>query len=186
MSETLAGDQPNATFDPPRTIVSSIYELNPLMLEELAQWLEMRGLRTTISQVTGLRGFNQVALASTNTDVVIGNGATVVVLTTTATLAGQDEAEFLARFPAFEFTDTAGGEAEVIINVDGTDYAMGRLKTDRQFQWPVAVVRRTPVTRSALFTLQLKVQSLNGNVTAHAGTGYGTIYLEISAKYPGT
>jgi hypothetical protein len=43
-------------FGPPRTVVSSIYEIEPSVLEEIAQWLEMRGLRISLGQLVGLQG----------------------------------------------------------------------------------------------------------------------------------
>lgn len=61
-------------FGPPRTVVSTVYEIGPLALEELAQWLEQRGLRVTAGQVSGLKPA---------TGVLSGNGSpeTVVVAT---------------------------------------------------------------------------------------------------------
>ena len=54
MSELhVAGDQPTETFGPARTIISNIYEFEPTALEELAQWLEQRGLRTPVSTLVG-------------------------------------------------------------------------------------------------------------------------------------
>jgi len=53
VSETLVGDQPNAAFGPTRTIIQSLYELDPLVLEEFAQWIEQRGIKTPISTMVG-------------------------------------------------------------------------------------------------------------------------------------
>jgi len=54
VSETaFVGDQPEPAFGPVRTIIRSIYELDPPMLEELAQWLEQRGIRTPVSSLVG-------------------------------------------------------------------------------------------------------------------------------------
>jgi len=53
MSEQLVGDQPSTTFGPAKTIIQSLYELDPLVLEELAQWLEQRGIKTPISTMVG-------------------------------------------------------------------------------------------------------------------------------------
>jgi len=50
---TVVGDQPSPTFGPAKTIIQSLYELDPLVLEELAQWLEQRGLRTPVSTLIG-------------------------------------------------------------------------------------------------------------------------------------
>jgi hypothetical protein len=52
----FVGDLPERTFGPPKTILRSIYELDPLVLEELAQWFEQRGLRTSLTNITGLQG----------------------------------------------------------------------------------------------------------------------------------
>ena len=41
------------TYGPPRTVISSIYEIAGTALEELAQWIEQRGLRTPISSLVG-------------------------------------------------------------------------------------------------------------------------------------
>ena len=57
MSElTVAGDEPVTALGAPKTILRSIYEIDPLMLEQLAQWLEGRGLRTSLGNITGLQG----------------------------------------------------------------------------------------------------------------------------------
>ena len=50
---TVPGDVPAAVFGPARTIISSIYELEPPVLEQLAQWLEQRGIKTPISTMVG-------------------------------------------------------------------------------------------------------------------------------------
>lgn len=42
-------------FGPPREVVKTIYEIAPEVLEELAMWIEQRGLRAPASQVTGLK-----------------------------------------------------------------------------------------------------------------------------------
>jgi len=46
-------DEPTQTFGPQRTIISSIYEFSPTALEEFAQWLEQRGLKTAVSSLIG-------------------------------------------------------------------------------------------------------------------------------------
>ena len=54
MSElNIVSDQPTETFGPHRTIISTIYEIMPTALEELAQWLEQRGLKTPVSTLVG-------------------------------------------------------------------------------------------------------------------------------------
>ena len=54
MSEsTFVGDAPEPSLGPARTIIRSIYELDPSMLEELAQWLEQRGIKTPVSTLVG-------------------------------------------------------------------------------------------------------------------------------------
>lgn len=45
MSETLYG--------PPRVVVNSLYEIAPQALEDLAAWIEQRGLRVPVSQLVG-------------------------------------------------------------------------------------------------------------------------------------
>lgn len=65
-------------FGPPKQIVSSIYELAPEALEQLAQWLEQRGIRTPVSQIVGYQrerlitfvgsGITQTIADSTETD----------------------------------------------------------------------------------------------------------------------
>jgi len=49
----FVGDAPAPSFGPARTIISTIYELSPTALEELAQWFEQRGLKTPVSQIVG-------------------------------------------------------------------------------------------------------------------------------------
>jgi hypothetical protein len=68
----FVGDAPAETFGPPRTIVSSIYELAPPVLEELAQWLEQRGIKTPISTLVG------ASSALTHISQGIGSPETVV------------------------------------------------------------------------------------------------------------
>jgi len=55
--QAFVGDMPAPVFGPARTIVSSIYEIDPTVLEQIAQWLEQRGIRTPISQVVGFQQF---------------------------------------------------------------------------------------------------------------------------------
>ena len=40
-------------FGPPREVLSSVYEVSPSALEEFAQWLEQRGLRTPVANLVG-------------------------------------------------------------------------------------------------------------------------------------
>jgi hypothetical protein len=40
---------------PHKTIVTSVYEISPDALEQIAQWLETRGIRTPIGNVVGAR-----------------------------------------------------------------------------------------------------------------------------------
>jgi hypothetical protein len=52
----FVGDLPAASFDGPKTILRSVYEIDPLALEQIAQWLEQRGISTSLSSITGLQG----------------------------------------------------------------------------------------------------------------------------------
>jgi hypothetical protein len=183
---TLVGDQPAAQFGPPSTIVRSIYELDPLALEEIAQWLEMRGLRTTVSQVAGLTGFNTISYTEVNADVAVGSGATVTVLSTTVVLGGQSAVEFRADFPQIDFTDTSGGSAQVKLVVGGVTYVLGAMHGDRSLGWPAAFLRRSPVVSTGAVAVALQIQSTGGNLTARASASYGPITLEIAAQYPGS
>jgi hypothetical protein len=182
----FVGDQPAPSFGPHRTIISSIYELDPLVLEELVQWLEMRGLRTTVSQVTGLIGFNTISYTEVNADVPVGSGATVTVLSTTVVLGGQNAVEFRADFPQIDFTDTSGGSAQVQIVVGGSTYVLGAMHTDRSLGWPAAFLRRSPVVSIGSIAVALQLKSTGGNVTARASAAYGPLTLEIAAQYPGS
>jgi hypothetical protein len=180
------GDMPSAEFGPAREIVTSIYELSPLVLEELAQWLEMRGLRTTVSQVTGLKGFNTISYTEVNADVVIAAGTTVTVLSTTVALGGQNAVEIRADFPQIDFTDTAGGSAQVQLVVGASTYVLGAMHTDRSLGWPASFLRRSPIVSVGSVAVSLRVQSTGGNLTARASAGYGPLTLEIAAQYPGS
>lgn len=40
-------------FGPTKSVINSIYEFSPEALEQLAQWLEQRGIRTPVSQIVG-------------------------------------------------------------------------------------------------------------------------------------
>jgi len=68
---TVPGDVPATTFGPARAIISSIYELEPTVLEELAEWLEQRGLKTPISTLVG----GDPALTHITQGVGVPNGA---------------------------------------------------------------------------------------------------------------
>lgn len=53
MSEPFVGDAPTVTFGAARTIISSVYEITPTALEEIAQWIEQRGVRIPVGQLVG-------------------------------------------------------------------------------------------------------------------------------------
>jgi len=177
----VAGDKPTATFGPTRTIITSVYEFDPLALEELAQWLEQRGLRTPVSQLIGPKQYNEIGYVETSTPVTVASGATTTVLSLTVALAANAPLIVTVNFPSFNFTATSGGDAQVLINVGATVYTVGRLTADRQLAWPALLVRRQ-IAVGGTVTLSLAVQSVVGAVTLQAGANYGTISLQVQAK----
>lgn len=61
------------TFGPPKIVVSDIFQVDPLALEQIASWIEQRGIRTPISNVIG----GSLAL----TLIHLGNGSPETVVT---------------------------------------------------------------------------------------------------------
>jgi hypothetical protein len=49
----VPGDLAAPTFGPPRTVLRDIYEITPETLEQIAMWIEQRGLRTPVSNIVG-------------------------------------------------------------------------------------------------------------------------------------
>jgi len=49
----FVGDVPDAALGPPRTVLRSVYEIAPDALEQIAQWLDQRGMRVPIGQIVG-------------------------------------------------------------------------------------------------------------------------------------
>jgi hypothetical protein len=91
---TIPGDAPQETFGPPKTILRSIYEIDPLMLEQLAQWLETRGLTTSLSSITGLQGIKTSflrAFGPTAATTIPANVWTTIPLTGTWRQFGQTD-----------------------------------------------------------------------------------------------
>jgi hypothetical protein len=49
---STVGDEPSQKFGPPPQVLASIYEMTPDVLEEIAQWLEIRGIRGMVTGST--------------------------------------------------------------------------------------------------------------------------------------
>jgi hypothetical protein len=90
----FVGDAPAPSLGPPKTILRSVYEIDPLVLEQLAQWFEQRGLRTTLSQITGLQGLKTSflrAFGPTAATAIPANVWTTIPLTGTWRQFGQTD-----------------------------------------------------------------------------------------------
>lgn len=109
----------SATFGAPPQIINTVYNLTPDALEEIAQWLETRGLRTPISQIVGFSQFtgkSDTVAAFDTTDSV-----PYVDLTHTGPeLTGLADGNYLVFHGALASVTTAGDAAFMSLSVNGS------------------------------------------------------------------
>lgn len=97
-------------FGPHRIVVGSIYELAPSALEEIALWIEERGLRTPISQIIGFKQFTAQSDAIGTLDSTFSLGWATLG-TAGPVLNSLTDGNYLAFFGfTGHSTDTVGGD----------------------------------------------------------------------------
>jgi hypothetical protein len=126
-------------------------------------------------------GLEQLALATRTTDLNVASGQTVTAVTTQVTITDQTQLLARASIPMLEFTATSGGEAQIIVNYDGTPYVVGHMVSDRQFGWPATMSRTITNLTPGTVTVTLQVTSVNAACIAHAGAQYGDTMLRLIA-----
>lgn len=88
--------------------LSSIYQMSPSVLEQLAQWIEQRGLRTPVSQVVGYKA----DLAVTRVSQTIGSQTIPSGTQTDLTFATEE-------IDSTNLFDTGVSNTKIIARVDG-------------------------------------------------------------------
>jgi len=63
-------------FGPHKEIINSIYEIKPEALEQIAQWVEQRGLRVPVGQVVGYQNDRQATSAFRTTQTITTSSQT--------------------------------------------------------------------------------------------------------------
>jgi hypothetical protein len=131
--------------------------------------------------------WDELAYVTTDTDVNVASTATAVVLTSTVTFPEATTAVLSAEFPAFEFTGSNGGDAQIELayGTPETIAIFGRVSIGRSISWPVLLNRRVSVPAGDVsFTLQ--VDSISGAVVCHADPAtYGPISMQIQVETAG-
>jgi hypothetical protein len=106
-------------FGPPREVITSIYQMSPEALEQLAQWIETRGIRTPASQISGFQQF----LAQSAPSVLTIESTTVTTYGDLATvgpsLTGLSDGNYIVLFGC-RANGAAADSARMSISVNGT------------------------------------------------------------------
>lgn len=138
---------------PNPVLISSIYEITPEALEQIAQWFEQRGIRTPISQVVGFSQFNAIPA----TDVAATQNTTSTTYTDLGTvgpsLTGLADGKYLLSFGCVMYGSNDNGYMSPSVNgsggSDGTS-AQGGGRDDATDVLPAfSVMRSIAVTMTA-------------------------------------
>jgi len=67
----FVGDLPDTSYGPPRIVLRSVYEVAPEALEQIAQWLDQRGMRVPIGQVVGATALTRISQGTGSPETVV-------------------------------------------------------------------------------------------------------------------
>jgi len=162
-------------FGPHKEIITSIYQLSPEALEQVAQWVEQRGIRTPISQVVGFSKFTAqiatVATSETRNNTAYGDLATAGP---TLTLLPSGHYIFWYGAQALHSQDAGGsGTAYMSPSINGAtpsdDVAAKSLGSPNTLS-PYSSVMSATIADLTLDNNTVKCQYRTGAVLANAGT----------------
>lgn len=110
-------------FGPPKKVLSSLEQIDPRTLEDIAQFLEQRGLRTPISQVVGYQQLTPHGSFSSGGGGVLGTtvSAAFADMPSSTAITGLRAGTYLVAFSARVKVDAVGNTGVVGVRVNGVD-----------------------------------------------------------------
>lgn len=154
-------------FGAPKVVVETFEQIDPLVLEGIAGWMEQRGLKTPVSQVVGFTPTRFKAVSFATGGSLITTGSTSWVDVGASTVTGLPPGVYFLIVTALVHISSAAQKVCVGVSENGTDPALIDNPTVAQTQNTVPVI----VTAAYATTLRDARTDLKLRWKVDGGTG---------------
>lgn len=111
------------SFGPPKTVVAAASEISPRALEDIAQWIEQRGLRTPINNIVGYQQLTPQYITGSGGGAAIDTttSATYVDFIGSPTSSGLRAGSYQIFFSARVKVDAVGNTGSIGLNINSVN-----------------------------------------------------------------
>ena len=160
-------------YGPHPETVESLWNINPQALEQIASWIEMRGIRTPVSQVVGYRKDRLIAIVnSQSAQSIPGTGADTTITYDTI----ETDVQKTANVGAGSFTLPDSGMYVAFISITWTGTVPGDLLSIKQNGTAVVALTNAQAASAVI------VAAKGDTIIATVGQGSGGA-LNLTSRF---